>query len=79
MVHFSLRSLIDPAPTTVLNTRHRPLLETRLPGWIVIAVPAAAESEGVIGGALRDVTAPEPLPADHSLWGLESARVTMHL
>ena len=32
-----------------------------------------------IGGALLDVTTPEPLPADHPLWGLPNAQVTMHL
>lgn len=84
--------------------------------WIVIAVPATAETEhmigaaelaamkagavlvnvargsvidqaalvlalqeGRIGGALLDVTTPEPLPADHPLWDLENAQVTMHL
>ncbi|MCC6924767.1 D-2-hydroxyacid dehydrogenase [Novosphingobium sp.] len=84
--------------------------------WIVIAVPATAETEGMIGadelaamkrnavlvnvargsvidqpalvnaleagqigGALLDVTTPEPLPADHPLWTLDNAQVTMHL
>ena len=32
-----------------------------------------------IGGALLDVTDPEPLPSDHVLWTLENAHVTMHL
>ncbi|ANY20316.1 Glycerate dehydrogenase [Tsuneonella dongtanensis] len=32
-----------------------------------------------IGGALLDVTTPEPLPADHALWSLDNAQVTMHL
>lgn len=32
-----------------------------------------------IGSALLDVTTPEPLPADHPLWSLENAHVTMHL
>jgi phosphoglycerate dehydrogenase-like enzyme len=32
-----------------------------------------------IGGAMLDVTTPEPLPADHALWDLETAHVTMHL
>ncbi len=84
--------------------------------WIVIAVPATAETEGMIGaaelaamnshavvvnvargsvinqqaliealdagrigGALLDVTTPEPLPADDPLWALDNAQVTMHL
>lgn len=84
--------------------------------WIVIAVPATAETEGMIGaaelaamnsqavvvnvargsvidkqaltealdagrigGALLDVTTPEPLPGDDPLWALDNAQVTMHL
>lgn len=43
------------------------------------AALVAALQEGRIGGALLDVTTPEPLPADHSLWELENAQVTMHL
>ncbi|MFM5953875.1 MAG: D-2-hydroxyacid dehydrogenase [Novosphingobium sp.] len=84
--------------------------------WIVIAVPATPETEGLIGpaelaamkadavlvnvargsvidqdaltraldggtigGALLDVTTPEPLPEDHPLWALDNAQITMHL
>ncbi len=32
-----------------------------------------------IGGALLDVTTPEPLPSDDPLWNLENAQITMHL
>ncbi len=32
-----------------------------------------------IGGAFLDVTTPEPLPADHPLWGLENAHLTPHI
>ena len=32
-----------------------------------------------IGGAFLDVTTPEPLPADHPLWNLDNAHITMHL
>lgn len=32
-----------------------------------------------IGGALLDVTTPEPLPQDHPLWSLGNAQITMHL
>lgn len=39
----------------------------------------AALEEKRIGGAFLDVTTPEPLPADHALWGLDNAHVTMHL
>lgn len=84
--------------------------------WIIIAVPATLETDGMIGAAelaamkssavlinvargsvidqdalvtslaskqigaaFLDVTTPEPLPADHQLWQLDNAHVTMHL
>jgi phosphoglycerate dehydrogenase-like enzyme len=84
--------------------------------WIILAVPATPETEGMIGAAelaamksdavivniargsvidqsalvealenkaigaaFLDVTTPEPLPADHPLWGLDNAHITMHL
>ena len=84
--------------------------------WIILAVPATPETEGMIGaaelaamksdavivniargsvidqpalvdaltrkaigGAFLDVTTPEPLPADHPLWTLDNAHVSMHL
>jgi phosphoglycerate dehydrogenase-like enzyme len=42
------------------------------------ALVAALESKA-IGGAFLDVTTPEPLPADHPLWALDNAHITMHL
>jgi phosphoglycerate dehydrogenase-like enzyme len=42
------------------------------------ALVTALEAKA-IGGALLDVTTPEPLPADHRLWTLDNAQVTMHL
>lgn len=39
----------------------------------------AALRDKRIGGAFLDVTTPEPLPADHPLWSLDNAEVTMHL
>lgn len=42
------------------------------------ALVAALQSK-TIGGAFLDVTTPEPLPADHVLWTLPNAHVTMHL
>ena len=39
----------------------------------------AALQNRTIGSALLDVTTPEPLPADHVLWTLDNAHVTMHL
>ena len=40
---------------------------------------AHALSEMRIGGALLDVTEPEPLPADDPLWSFDNVHVTMHL
>jgi phosphoglycerate dehydrogenase-like enzyme len=34
---------------------------------------------GEIGGAILDLTDPEPLPPDNPLWNCENAQVTMHL
>lgn len=34
---------------------------------------------GAIAGAALDVTAPEPLPDDHPLWGLENCLITPHV
>ncbi|MFN6936207.1 MAG: D-2-hydroxyacid dehydrogenase [Tsuneonella sp.] len=42
------------------------------------ALVHALESKA-IGGALLDVTTLEPLPADHPLWSLDNAQITMHL
>jgi phosphoglycerate dehydrogenase-like enzyme len=84
--------------------------------WIILAVPATPETDGMIGtdelaamksdavivniargavidqpalvealekkqigGAFLDVTTPEPLPADHRLWTLDNAHISMHL
>ena len=47
----------------------------------VIDQPALVEAltQETIGAAMLDVTTPEPLPADHPLWGFENAQITMHL
>ncbi|MFB0613297.1 D-2-hydroxyacid dehydrogenase [Aurantiacibacter poecillastricola] len=42
------------------------------------AMVSALEAE-TIGGALLDLTLPEPLPPEHRLWSLENAHITMHL
>lgn len=39
----------------------------------------AALKANRIHSAFLDVTTPEPLPADHELWGLPNAHITMHL
>lgn len=38
-----------------------------------------ALESGKLGGAGVDVTDPEPLPADHRLWGMENAVITPHV
>lgn len=38
----------------------------------------AALEAGQLGGAFLDVTEPEPLPADHPLWGMSNVRITPH-
>lgn len=84
--------------------------------WIILAVPATAETNamigapelaamkptatlvniargsvvdqdalihalqhGIIGHAFLDVVTPEPLPADHPLWNIDNAHISMHL
>ena len=42
------------------------------------ALVSALEAKN-IGGAILDLTEPEPLPSDHKLWSLDNAHVTMHL
>jgi len=39
----------------------------------------AALRAGRIGGAFLDTVTPEPLPADHELWGVENCMLSMHL
>ena len=39
----------------------------------------AALKDRNIAAAFLDVTTPEPLPADHALWSLPNAHITMHL
>jgi len=40
---------------------------------------AAALSEKSIHSAWLDVTTPEPLPAEHPLWDIDNAHISMHL
>lgn len=104
----------SPGPKTLTPDQWRATLGEY--DWIILAVPATAETDGMIGAAelaamkptarilniargtvidqdallvaLRnkaiaeaflDVTTPEPLPADHPLWDMPNAHVTMHL
>jgi len=47
----------------------------------VIDQPALVDAlkSRTIGGAFLDVTTPEPLPAEHELWTLDNAHISMHL
>jgi phosphoglycerate dehydrogenase-like enzyme len=45
---------------------------------VVTADLVTALLEGWIGGAALDVTDPEPLPADHPLWGIDRCVITPH-
>jgi D-2-hydroxyacid dehydrogenase (NADP+) len=82
--------LFDTLPLTPATTR---LLDARAfaatkPGAIVanvgrggtIDTAALVESlrAGRLGGALLDVTDPEPLPAGHPLWRMENVLITPH-
>ncbi len=40
---------------------------------------AASLASGHLAGAALDVTSPEPLPADHPLWGMPNALITPHV
>ncbi|MBN8502823.1 MAG: D-2-hydroxyacid dehydrogenase [Sphingomonadales bacterium] len=117
---------LAPFAVEVTKVRRQPGPDTLCPGewqsrlgefdWIIISVPATAETEGMvgapelalmksdavivniargsvidhsaltaalaagtIGGALLDVTTPEPLPQEHPLWALDNTQITMHL
>ena len=48
-------------------------------GSVVTEELVAALSDGRIGGAGLDVTAPEPLPADHALWQMNNVIITPHV
>jgi phosphoglycerate dehydrogenase-like enzyme len=103
-----------PAPGVLTPDQWRDRLDEF--DWVILAVPATAETDGMIGAdelsamkpsaaliniargsvvdqdalvtalqqkqiaaAFLDVTRPEPLPADHVLWTLDNAHITMHL
>lgn len=46
---------------------------------VVTADLMAALDSGQLGGAGLDVTAPEPLPSDHPLWGYDNVIITPHV
>jgi phosphoglycerate dehydrogenase-like enzyme len=71
------RGLVDadaiatlPPTAVVVNVARGPVVETDA------LVDALRRNE--LGGAVLDVTDPEPLPADHPLWGFENVTLTPH-
>ncbi len=59
-----------PPDAVVINVARGPILDTA-------ALVEAIQTNGIRGAAL-DVTDPEPLPADHPLWGFENVLITPH-
>ncbi|MBW3615923.1 MAG: D-isomer specific 2-hydroxyacid dehydrogenase family protein [Actinobacteria bacterium] len=58
--------------------RHAWLVNVARGRHVVTDDLVAALVGGGIGGAALDVTEPEPLPADHPLWGLPNVLITPH-
>jgi len=54
------------------------LVNTARGGLVDTLALATAVEEGRLGGAGVDVTDPEPLPADHPLWGVPNVLVSPH-
>lgn len=59
-----------PPTSVIVNIARGPVVDTE-------ALVAAIQSHAINGAAL-DVTDPEPLPADHELWGFENVLITPH-
>ncbi len=60
-----------PPSAMLVNVARGPVVDTDA------LVDALRGSE--LAGAALDVTDPEPLPADHPLWGFEDVRITPHM
>jgi len=73
----STRGLIDSA---ALSTLPPDAVIVNVARGEVVETDALVESlrRGRIGGAVLDVTDPEPLPDDHPLWGLDDVLITPH-
>lgn len=54
------------------------LLNMARGGHVVTDDLTAALASGRLAGAFLDVTVPEPLPAEHPLWGMRNVRITPH-
>jgi phosphoglycerate dehydrogenase-like enzyme len=71
------RGLVDrralqelPTHAVVVNVARGPVVDTDALVWAI--------RRNGIGGAVLDVTDPEPLPADHDLWTFENVQITPH-
>jgi len=71
------RGLVDEPEFTTMPTEAHLVNVARGPVVDTDALVTAIR-RNVIGGATLDVTDPEPLPADHPLWGFENVQVTPH-
>ena len=71
------RELVDES---ILRTTHPDCVLVNVARGPVIDTAALIDSlrRNYVGGAVLDVTDPEPLPADHPLWGFENVLVTPH-
>jgi phosphoglycerate dehydrogenase-like enzyme len=66
-------------PELEVMEQHAWIVNVARGGHIVTDDLVWALENNVIGGAALDVTAPEPLPADHPLWTLPNCIITPHV
>jgi phosphoglycerate dehydrogenase-like enzyme len=59
-----------PTETLLVNVARGPVVDTE--------ALLSTLQRNQLGGAVLDVTDPEPLPEDHPLWGLDNVVVTPH-
>ena len=71
------RSLLDDEAFKTLPP-HAHLVNIARGGVVDTDALVSALRSNAIGAAFLDVTDPEPLPADHPLWGFDNVRITPH-
>ncbi len=67
------------APELAALPDHAWLVNVARGGHVVTGDLVAALADGAIAGAALDVTDPEPLPDDHSLWSVPNCLITPHI
>ena len=72
------RGIIAEAQLRAMS-RHALLVNVGRGGLVRTDDLVAALRDAEIGGAALDVVDPEPLPADHALWGFENVLITAHI